>query len=55
MTSVEQNLQDPQSYVGHESITTDNGQQMSITGVGSIELSSPHIDSFTLSNVYFIP
>ena len=36
MTFVEQNLQDPQTYVGHESITTTNGHLMSITGVGSI-------------------
>lgn len=55
MTSVEQNIQDSQTYVGHESITTANGQQMSITGMGSIMLSTPHIDSLTLSNVYFVP
>ena len=55
MTSVEQNLQDSQTYVGHESITTANGQQMSTTGMGSIMLSTPHIESLTLSNVDFVP
>ena len=39
MISLEQNLQDPQAYVGHKTITIENGQQMPISGIGSIELS----------------
>lgn len=54
-TSVEHNLENPQPYAGNETITTANGHQLSISGIGFLDLSITSQGSLTLSNVYFAP
>lgn len=36
-------------------ITMPNGQHLSTSGIGSIDIPTTHHSSFTLSNVYFVP
>ena len=55
MTSVEHSFLDSHPYLGKEKITTANGDQLLISGVGTITLSSVTGQSITLSNVYFVP
>ena len=50
MTSVVQNLDNLKPYHGHDSITTANGNQLPISGMGTIT-----IGTLTLPNVYFVP
>ena len=50
MTSVVQNLHNHKPYHGHDSITTANGDQLPISGMGTIT-----IGTLTLPNVYFVP
>lgn len=54
-TSVEHNLENPQPYAGNETITTANGHQLSISGIGFLDLPITSQGSLTLSNVYFAP
>lgn len=42
-------------YVGHEKITAAIGQNLTISGIGSLNLSMPHHTFFHLPNVYFVP
>ena len=55
MTSVEHSFTDSHPYLGKEKITTANGDQLLISSVGTITLSSVFGQSITLSNVYFVP
>eukprot|EP00268_Persea_americana_P044943 TRINITY_DN4553_c2_g1_i7.p2 TRINITY_DN4553_c2_g1~~TRINITY_DN4553_c2_g1_i7.p2 ORF type:complete len:121 (+),score=11.89 TRINITY_DN4553_c2_g1_i7:207-569(+) len=50
MTSVVQNLHNHKPYHDHDSITTANGDQLPISGMGNIT-----IGTLTLPNVYFVP
>eukprot|EP00268_Persea_americana_P017618 TRINITY_DN18508_c0_g1_i1.p1 TRINITY_DN18508_c0_g1~~TRINITY_DN18508_c0_g1_i1.p1 ORF type:complete len:122 (-),score=25.87 TRINITY_DN18508_c0_g1_i1:5221-5586(-) len=45
MTSVAHSLKDLVPYVGHEQIMASNGQTVSISGIGSIGLSTPQNQS----------
>ena len=55
MTFVEHNFTDSHPYLGKEEITTANGDQLLISGVGTIILSSVSGQSITLPHVYFVP
>ena len=55
MTSVEHSFTDSHSYLGKKKITTANGDQLLISGVGTITLSGVFGQSITLPNVYFVP
>ena len=55
MTSVEHSFTDSHPYLGKEKITTANGDQLLISGVGTITLSSVSGQTITLPNVYFVP
>lgn len=44
-----------QPYVGHEKITAAIGQNLTISGIGSLNLSTPHHTFFHIPNVYFVP
>lgn len=48
MTSIEQNLHSSHPYVGYDTVTTTNGLQLSISGIGSIELQISSVGSLTL-------
>lgn len=54
MTAVEHSLSKTIPYTEHEKILAANGQQLSISGIGSITLPSPQNSPLTLSNVYFV-
>ena len=55
MTSVEANLSASYPYTGAEEIMVANGQNLSISGIGSINIATPRHQHLTLSNVYFVP
>eukprot|EP00268_Persea_americana_P019315 TRINITY_DN19897_c0_g1_i5.p1 TRINITY_DN19897_c0_g1~~TRINITY_DN19897_c0_g1_i5.p1 ORF type:complete len:123 (-),score=16.45 TRINITY_DN19897_c0_g1_i5:103-471(-) len=55
MTSGEQSLQGTHPYVRNDTITTANGHQSSISGIGSLEFSPSSDKSLVLNNVYFVP
>eukprot|EP00268_Persea_americana_P019317 TRINITY_DN19897_c0_g1_i7.p1 TRINITY_DN19897_c0_g1~~TRINITY_DN19897_c0_g1_i7.p1 ORF type:complete len:143 (-),score=19.98 TRINITY_DN19897_c0_g1_i7:35-463(-) len=55
MTFVEQSLQGTQPYVGNDTITTTNGHQLSIYGIGFLQFSKSSDKSLVLNNVYFVP
>ena len=55
MTSIEHSFTDSHAYLGKEKITTDNGDQLLISGVGTITLSSVSGQFIILPNVYFVP
>ena len=55
MTSVECNFIASHPYLGKDKITTANGDQLIISGIGTITLSSVSGQSLPLSNVYFVP
>ena len=55
MTSVECSFTASHPYLGKDKITTANGDQLIISGIGTITLSSVSGQSLPLSNVYFVP
>ena len=55
MTSVESIFTASHPYLGKEKITTANGDQLLISGIGTITLSGVSGQSLHLPNVYFIP
>ena len=55
MTSIAHSLKDLVPYDGHEQIIASNGQTLSISGIGSIGLSTPQNQSLKLSKVFFVP
>ena len=55
MTSVEANLSATHPYTGTEQIMVANAQNLSISGIGSIDIATPQQQHLTLSNVYFVP
>lgn len=55
MTSVEQHFNETKPYTGTEQIIVANGNTLSISGIGSVDLRTPQNQSLTLSNVYFVP
>ena len=55
MTSVEANLSATHPYTGTEQIMVANGQNLSISGIGSIDIATPQHQHLTVSNVYFVP
>ena len=54
MTTVEQNLEVFQTYVGHETITTANGQHLSISGLGSLEFPTIGKEPPSLSPMFIL-
>lgn len=55
MTSVECHLNNTKPFVRNEQIVAVNGQQLSISGIGSLDSVTPHKNAHNLSNVYFSP
>ena len=55
MTSVEHSFTNSYPYLGKEKITIANGDQLLISEVGTITLSSVSGQSITFLNVYFVP
>ena len=55
MTAIEQSLADAEPYTGHDQIIAANGHRLSISGIGSLDFTTPQHQSLHLSNVYFVP
>lgn len=51
MSSVEHHFGRIKPYAGHEHSTAANGQHLSISGIGSICLTTPQNQSFPLSSI----
>lgn len=55
MTAVAQSLTNTKSHVRNEHIMAANGHHLPISGIGSLDFSTPQEHSLKLSNVYFVP
>lgn len=55
MTAIAQNLTHTKPYDGNEHITAANDHHLPISGIGSLEFTTPQQCSLKLSNVYFVP
>lgn len=55
MASMEQNLNGMEPYTKSEQIVAANGNTLYISSIGSVALTTPHNQSLTHSNVYFVP
>ena len=55
MTAIEQSLADAKPDTGHDKIIATNGHQLSSSGIGSLDFTTPQHQSLHLSYVYFVP